>query len=1335
MGNYCSTTMRIKGEVVTQFEELKKMYGYPMAYDIIHRITTPAFLTNFSQEQLDKNGIPTFKAIITNQEVQRYIGEEKIKEGLKKKYPDMEDTKDNFISLVNSAQAFNKENPFNDQYIAIVDNVEDGKIGITFLPYNEQNAKIAQEQVAVLKVNQKLSELFNPIGITVENLYEAEGNAGKVGVTDFSKASRIGNDFVSIIRIADTKLGYTALSEEFSHLIIGALRDNPIIQRSLQALRDNQAAVLQILGEDEYNRYKTLYSEENGDEVAEDMLAEEALGKILQNEFISNEMNETGMFPILKRVKGAVQTSINDCIISTGKQPKEVSDEILKTISDAELAMSDIVKDIIDGTLEINKEQIQRAQSMKQFYSLAEQIDKNIDILKKAKDIELKRYKIINEKKADDVKDLISKIDKYANKKADTAYGVLLYAKDALETLTSLRERFEYFDRLDTKGKFKFLRTVKSYIDSYAGFINEMAKALDEASMDDENVFDLTYTIGSQEYNVQDIIKELNFLSKQLTEQYAETAITAFTKFMSNFIGTEIVVPFGKNKGKKIKVDELIKEAETDISFIDRWLMSMTNSSDILLQGFAKVVGKAKDSARKEFIDFREDINRFREKCESLGIKDFEWAFEKDDEGNKTGNYIGPLNFGQFEKDYKKLLEDLDEKYGVNPSGDEARAKLKERDEWIKEHAKYPYITLEPNQTYRNAEYDSLSQTQKDVLDEFLKLKMKMDKLYPENRTGLFKAIQKRKSSSERFWESATSPKTLIENIQESFKEEFFSQEDDDKIFGDRTTKGITNFDGSEYMMLPVLYTSRLKNPNELSTDLIGTLYAYSYCAIEYKHMDKVVDALEVGQNIVSEHRKYLKKSGDKQVKEKISALGLLAEFSSKESNAEYEKKLRDFMETQVYQRYLKDAGNFGDSLVSKQKTVSFILKVSSIAQMGFNFLAQTANIANGIAMQNIEAVAGQFFGVKELAEADAEYMKQLPKAIAESAARDKTGKLALFDELINFKGEFKTSTTRLRTRNLLKRLFGADIAYLGQTAGDHWLYNRTAIAMAKREKVLVNGQEKSLWDAMQVSDVEGSTTLKKIDMSNIKNLDGSSYDIAAFGRKVLDVNQRLFGIYNDEDLAAAHRTMLGRLALQYRKWMVPLYSNRFQSARYNAATDTWHEGFYITTGRVIKELFRGKYQLLSLKSQLEEDEWYNVKRALTEVVQFAAVWAMAALIDWPDDKNRPWALKMAEYIVQREKHELGGLVPSSFLLQESMKTFQSPFPSIREVDNAIRLLVSLRTPEDYTNEISSGPYKGMSTLEKNFMKAPFPIVAQYRQVNKLTKNIETGIDFYVRPY
>ena len=26
MGNYCSTTMRIKGEVVTQFEELKKMY-------------------------------------------------------------------------------------------------------------------------------------------------------------------------------------------------------------------------------------------------------------------------------------------------------------------------------------------------------------------------------------------------------------------------------------------------------------------------------------------------------------------------------------------------------------------------------------------------------------------------------------------------------------------------------------------------------------------------------------------------------------------------------------------------------------------------------------------------------------------------------------------------------------------------------------------------------------------------------------------------------------------------------------------------------------------------------------------------------------------------------------------------------------------------------------------------------------------------------------------------------------------------------------------------------------------------------------------------------------
>ena len=232
-------------------------------------------------------------------------------------------------------------------------------------------------------------------------------------------------------------------------------------------------------------------------------------------------------------------------------------------------------------------------------------------------------------------------------------------------------------------------------------------------------------------------------LSRQMTSSYIDAAKAAFTSFMSKFIGTQITIPFGEYKGKTIEISNLIEKAESDITIVDRFLMSMANSKDILLQGFDEVVKTEKDAARQEFLNFRNEINIFRDKCEKAGITDFEWAFEKDNEGNKSGNYISQLNYAQFEKDYKNLLANLDEKYGENPTGEAAREKVKEKNEWLKEHAKSPYGTPEPNQTYRNKDYDKLTKTQHALLDEFLQIKAKMDALYPESRTGLLKAIQK----------------------------------------------------------------------------------------------------------------------------------------------------------------------------------------------------------------------------------------------------------------------------------------------------------------------------------------------------------------------------------------------------------------------------------------------------------------------------------------------------------------------------------------------------------------------------------------------------------------
>lgn len=54
-------------------------------------------------------------------------------------------------------------------------------------------------------------------------------------------------------------------------------------------------------------------------------------------------------------------------------------------------------------------------------------------------------------------------------------------------------------------------------------------------------------------------------------------------------------------------------------------------------------------------------------------------------------------------------------------------------------------------------------------------------------------------------------------------------------------------------MTLPVLYTHRLKNPNEITTDVFGSLTAYTAMAARYEQMEKIIDPLEIGRTIVRE--------------------------------------------------------------------------------------------------------------------------------------------------------------------------------------------------------------------------------------------------------------------------------------------------------------------------------------------------------------------------------------------------------------------------------------------------------------------------------------------------
>lgn len=1319
--NYC-TYVPSKGKNL--FRELKKQFGYQTARGIFLRAINPEFIRDFKGTlSLDAEGVPTFESLMNNSFMKEFIGSRRIAEGLNKAYSPTEDTRENYGNLLESAYQFNTTNSQRDDFVATVEYVGDGRINVLVQPKTPEAVEKFKEQYSTQKLNDRLASIFQPLGITVGSLSQAEVNAGRVGLTDFSVARDIANGFVSMIKVANNMEGAAHLTEEFAHLIVGTFRNEPLVQRAINALLDHDGSIQEILGDD----YEDTVNFYNGDM---ELVAEEAVGHILQKNLLNDAENvKTPVPSLFKRMI--------DWIVKKFQGYKV--DDVQAAIDNVDTLMSSLAEDILNGTRQITQEDIKASQREAQFNALSDRIDRNIEILRNAAKTETKRYKITKaSRKKGAAETLVNTILQYTAEDADTVEGLFHYAKHALGELRNLEAQFQMADSMTPKQKFGFLRSVRMYTQSYGSFIKALNDAIIEDESEDDNMFLQEFELNGELVNIQEVLKELNNLSNQLAGRYTRMAMPAFAEFLKPFMGEEIVVPFGKYAGTKMSVESLLSEAQNDISLMDRWLDSMADSADMLLQLFDAAVKKAKDTARLQTLDDIREIQKFREKAEGMGITDFDWMFERDDEGHKSGNYISEVNFAQFEKDLREFEAGIEEKYGRNPTGEEAVLKMVERNDWLKTHAISMFGTPQPNPAmYRNRAYDRLTENQKTILSEFLALKDKFDAKLPKTRVARNKAIQMRKAGSQRLWESMTSPTTIFQNIKESITSSILEKEDDDQIFGNaRAEKGLTDFAGNEFMTLPVLFTNRLQNPDELTDDVVGSLMSYAYMANQYEQMDNIIDPLEVGRALVTEERKVRKTRGGNPLIEKFSALDVDVANKIFTSRSNIEDKLNDFFESQVYGKYLKDEGTFDvlGKKVSVNKLTSVILKGSSLAQLGFNWLANLANVATGLGMQNIEAAAGQFFGPKELAKADAAYAKALGPMMAELGSRTKTNKLSLFFELFDVKQNFG-SNIKNQKKNWLQRLFGAEIAFLGQDAGDHWLYGRTAIAMAMRQKVLLDGKEMSLWDALQVEGVNGSSTIKQLNYKDITDLEGNPFDVAKFSRKVAHINQTCFGIYNDDDANAANRVAMGRLLQQYRKWMKIQYNRRFQAAQGNLATDSWEEGYYRTVGRMLNQWIRGGVQLSEQWDNMTTEERANIKRAITEMVQFFAVWALANWIEWPDDKKRPWALKLAEYSSKRLAHELGGLAPSTIMPQELLKTVKSPIPATTVVQNSFNLINSAIDPTDWIDEIQSGPYKGMSTLEKNILKAPIPGVAQYRQIDKFIGDLDNSIGYYARPY
>lgn len=1166
--------------------------------------------------------------------------------------------------------------------------------------------QLDKENNLIINVNNAIIEQLNNLGVGVGVLTDFEKSQGFSGTFDPTVSVNTATGIAELIRISQDNRGAQSLPEEFAHLVDAVLQDsnNPIYDRLTSMLRNPEVVkeVFESIEEGSYDRYNILYKGNV------EQLAGEARAKLIAKHIIKNEeIKQSPWQTLMQRLKNLFKS-----IFSRGD-----ANNLQYQIYKADEAYGKFAADLMGGQVEININ-LNSLRTKNIMRNASQSLSKAERALKKIIETEHKRLKIFESNKRLTEEQQLTlqsrnlNLNRLENKKNQKRFdeGILDFLGQAHEDMNSLIENLDNIKvykgtpTSDLNTTAKFLRDLKSYISAYKPIVKELTSYIVSKEYKNQNLYD-----------VSEPLKDLNQILRIAEVQYNEAAMPLFKQFISQFTGKLI----GKTiNGKKITEDyisTLLAESDQDISFLDRWLFSMAESSDLMLRLIERPVKNARFQARKKSDDTIKQLQYAQENLEKAGYKT-DFIYERNDKGELTGKYIQELDWTKFYEAKNAEIERLDKKYGDRSNSNQ----------WWKEFYSWRNANMEkdgesdkykPNKNkYNNSAFAKLTIPQKVFYDKIIGLKKEVDMLLPDNKMNPYLLPQIRKDFLERLKESKDL-KEARRLYSSHIADAWISRESDDE-FGVRY--GIQDFDGTRLNLLPVYYNTPIKNMNDLSTDIVSSMAMYADMAYNYDAMNKIVDIMEVGRDLMI-NRNIDDTIGGKPIMERFKREGRTIEnkVSKRKGSSRFIERLQDYYEAQIYGQTSKDQGSwklpFTDHQISIAKAANNLNQLTALNTYAINLLSGVSNLTMGKAMMKIEAASKEFFDYKDLLWADTTYGKQLPEIIAQIGRRRKTGKLDLLMIKFNVLQDADKAVRELEMnkKNIFSRLCNQSALFFLNNAGEHFMQTRTFLALASRYKLKdASGNIINLWDAYEVQ--KGEDGIERAEIKKgVTKLDGSEFtdnDVEAISRKSARINQKMHGIYNKEDMNAFQRTAQGRMVMMFRKWIVPSLNRRFQGENYSFDLDEVEEGYYRSTWNFVKvlgkDLMDHKFNMATRWKELNNTQRANVLRSITEAGQFIATILAFAILSSAWDGDDDWYKSFTLYEIRRLQTEMGALVPGPQMFQEGLTLLKSPAAGVNYIQNLMNVLYITDLFED---PISSGQYEGWNRYGRNVVKVlPF---------------------------
>jgi len=522
-------------------------------------------------------------------------------------------------------------------------------------------------------------------------------------------------------------------------------------------------------------------------------------------------------------------------------------------------------------------------------------------------------------------------------------------------------------------------------------------------------------------------------------------------------------------------------------------------------------------------------------------------------------------------------------------------------------------------------------------------------------------------------------------------------------------------------------------------------------------------------------------------------ATGNEVEYEKEAIDSNAYKHLLDWVDGVFYEDFNLDEG-------ALTEWATKIQNVSSVLGIGFNALSAINNKIVGNIQLKIEAAGSQYFNYKELTQARKEYFFSQTNLIAEHG-KDKsnillTGLMKEFD-VLQSQDELAGKPNGKMATVLHKIKMVKNAAYFMQHIGEHQIQNTSLITMLNSHRV-INGKIMSYFEYASQFDVsadvkkmeaEGKTPSEILNWIKENKKDSKStreefekyskvideYElvngyaqlkensvltkeqISDFRQRVIGINQKLHGIYNVEDAAMVQRYALGRLGMQFRKWIPNAWNRRFGSkfgkSYWNERREEYNEGMYVTSFKYIakpftktfkeyreqqngvamaafKTVFVGFKDLITNAKinwhLLNPMEKANIKRTAAEMTLLISAVLIGSLLKAGDDDDEKknfltvWGL----YQCDRLYGELTTFTPMG-VLREGNRLFDNPVASFRTFDSVSKLLWSsvmypLRDEEE--NTFKSGIYHGREKVSVYFLNT-IPIVNQIQKLSYLSES------------